>query len=61
MPRLDQIVELEKRFLLPIYNRYLVGFECGKSLRILKKLLGKKRKKSDTAVSAAVASGVAAS
>src|SRR5450759_2335392 len=30
MPLLDQIADLEKRFLLPTYNRYPVGFERGK-------------------------------
>src|SRR5260221_5876451 len=30
MPRLDQIADLEKRFLLPTYNRYPVGLEAGK-------------------------------
>ena len=32
MPRLDQIAALEKRFLLPTYNRYPVGFERGKGV-----------------------------
>jgi predicted acetylornithine/succinylornithine family transaminase len=32
MPRLDQIADLEKRFLLPTYNRYPVGFERGKGV-----------------------------
>ncbi len=32
MSRLDQIVDLEKRFLLPTYNRYPVGFERGKGV-----------------------------
>jgi acetylornithine/N-succinyldiaminopimelate aminotransferase len=32
MSRLDQIVDLEKRFLLPTYNRYSVGFERGKGV-----------------------------
>ena len=32
MTRLDQIVDLEKRFLLPTYNRYPVGFERGKGV-----------------------------
>jgi len=32
MSRLDQIVGLEKRFLLPTYNRYPVGFERGKGV-----------------------------
>jgi acetylornithine/N-succinyldiaminopimelate aminotransferase len=32
MPRLDQIADLEKRFLLPTYNRYPVAFERGKGV-----------------------------
>src|ERR1017187_9654022 len=32
MPRLDQIADLEKRFLLPTYNRYPMGFERGKGV-----------------------------
>lgn len=32
MPRLEQITELEKRFLLPTYNRYNVAFEKGKGV-----------------------------
>ena len=32
MSRLDQIADLEKRFLLPTYNRYKVGFERGKGV-----------------------------
>ena len=32
MSRLEQIVDLEKRFLLPTYNRYPVGFERGKGV-----------------------------
>ncbi len=32
MPRLEQIADLEKRFLLPTYNRYPVGFERGKGV-----------------------------
>src|SRR3981081_2700117 len=32
MSRLDQITDLEKRFLLPTYNRYPVGFERGKGV-----------------------------
>ena len=32
MSRLQQIVELEKRFLLPTYNRYPVAFEHGKGV-----------------------------
>jgi len=32
MSRLDQICDLEKRFLLPTYNRYPVGFERGKGV-----------------------------
>lgn len=32
MSRHDQIVELEKRFLLPTYNRYPVSFERGKGV-----------------------------
>ena len=32
MSRLDQIAELEKRFLLPTYNRYPVAFERGKGV-----------------------------
>jgi len=32
MSRLDQIVDLEKRFLLSTYNRYPVGFERGKGV-----------------------------
>ena len=32
MSRLEQIAELEKRFLLPTYNRYPVGFERGKGV-----------------------------
>lgn len=32
MSRLDQIVDLEKRFLLPTYNRYPVAFERGKGV-----------------------------
>ena len=32
MSRLDQIADLEKRFLLPTYNRYPVGFERGKGV-----------------------------
>jgi predicted acetylornithine/succinylornithine family transaminase len=32
MARLDQIADLEKRFLLPTYNRYPVGFERGKGV-----------------------------
>ena len=32
MPRLDAIADLEKRFLLPAYNRYPVGFERGKGV-----------------------------
>jgi acetylornithine/N-succinyldiaminopimelate aminotransferase len=32
MSRLDQIAALEKRFLLPTYNRYPVGFERGKGV-----------------------------
>src|SRR5271169_4879134 len=32
MSRLDQIADLEKRFLLPTYNRYPVGFERGRGV-----------------------------
>jgi acetylornithine/succinyldiaminopimelate/putrescine aminotransferase len=32
MSRLDQIVDLEKRFLLPTYNRYPVAFERGEGV-----------------------------
>lgn len=32
MSRLDQVIDLEKRFLLPTYNRYPVGFERGKGV-----------------------------
>jgi acetylornithine/N-succinyldiaminopimelate aminotransferase len=32
MPNLDQIADLEKRFLLPTYNRYPVAFERGKGV-----------------------------
>src|SRR3981189_1202379 len=32
MSRLGQIADLEKRFLLPTYNRYPVGFERGKGV-----------------------------
>src|SRR5437879_10770010 len=32
MSRLNQIADLEKRFLLPTYNRYPVGFERGKGV-----------------------------
>ncbi len=32
MSRLDQIADLEKRFLLPTYNRYPVGFARGKGV-----------------------------
>jgi len=32
MPSLEQIAELEKRFLLPTYNRYPVAFERGKGV-----------------------------
>src|ERR1700678_4532892 len=32
MARLEQIVDLEKRFLLPTYNRYPVAFERGKGV-----------------------------
>src|SRR5580704_8278813 len=32
MSRLEQIVDLEKRFLLPTYNRYPIGFERGKGV-----------------------------
>jgi predicted acetylornithine/succinylornithine family transaminase len=32
MSRLDQIADLEKRFLLPTYNRYPVAFERGKGV-----------------------------
>jgi acetylornithine/N-succinyldiaminopimelate aminotransferase len=32
MSRLEQIADLEKRFLLPTYNRYPVGFERGKGV-----------------------------
>src|SRR5271163_1065319 len=32
MSRLAQIADLEKRFLLPTYNRYPVGFERGKGV-----------------------------
>ena len=32
MSRLDQIADLETRFLLPTYNRYPVGFERGKGV-----------------------------
>ncbi|MBZ5616681.1 MAG: aspartate aminotransferase family protein [Acidobacteriia bacterium] len=32
MPRLDQIADLEKRYLLSTYNRYPVGFERGKGV-----------------------------
>src|SRR5258706_8524714 len=32
MSRLDQIADLEKRFLLPTYNLYPVGFERGKGV-----------------------------
>src|SRR5712692_8736880 len=32
MSRLDQIADLEKRFLLPTYSRYPVGFERGKGV-----------------------------
>jgi predicted acetylornithine/succinylornithine family transaminase len=32
MPRLEQISDLEKRFLLPTYNRYPVAFERGKGV-----------------------------
>src|ERR1700688_442192 len=32
MSRLDQIAELERRYLLPTYNRYPVAFERGKGV-----------------------------
>jgi len=32
MSRLEQIIDLEQRFLLPTYNRYPVGFERGKGV-----------------------------
>src|SRR5713226_3762275 len=32
MSRLDQIADLEKRFLLPTYNRYPVGLSRGKGV-----------------------------
>src|ERR1700680_1532970 len=32
MSRLDQIADLEKRFLLPTYNRYPIAFERGKGV-----------------------------
>src|SRR5499425_3771255 len=32
MSRLEQIADLEKRFLLPTYNRYNVAFEKGKGV-----------------------------
>src|SRR5271167_1899781 len=32
MPRLEQIADLENRFLLPTYNRYPVAFERGKGV-----------------------------
>jgi acetylornithine/N-succinyldiaminopimelate aminotransferase len=32
MSRLEQIAELERRYLLPTYNRYPVGFERGKGV-----------------------------
>src|SRR6202167_6681954 len=32
MARLEQIVDLEKRFLLPTYNRYPVAFERGRGV-----------------------------
>src|SRR3979490_487745 len=32
MSRLDEIADLEKRFLLPPYNRYPIGFERGKGV-----------------------------
>src|SRR5208337_3124288 len=32
MSRFEQIVDLEKRFLLPTYNRYPVAFERGKGV-----------------------------
>src|SRR5262249_15687193 len=32
MPRQDQIVDLEKRYLLPTYNRYPVALERGKGV-----------------------------
>ena len=32
MSRLEQIADLEKRFLLPPYNRYPVAFERGKGV-----------------------------
>jgi acetylornithine/succinyldiaminopimelate/putrescine aminotransferase len=32
MARLDQIADLERRFLLPTYNRYPVAFERGKGV-----------------------------
>src|ERR1035441_2586496 len=32
MPNLQQIADLEKRFLLPTYNRYPVAFERGKGV-----------------------------
>ncbi len=32
MPNLEQIADLEKRFLLPTYNRYPVAFERGKGV-----------------------------
>jgi acetylornithine/N-succinyldiaminopimelate aminotransferase len=32
MPRLDEIADLEKRYLLPTYNRYPAGFERGKGV-----------------------------
>jgi acetylornithine/N-succinyldiaminopimelate aminotransferase len=32
MPNLDQIADLEKRYLLPTYNRYPVAFERGKGV-----------------------------
>ena len=36
MSRLDQIADLEKRFLLPTYNRYPVAFERGKGVFLLR-------------------------
>ena len=32
MTKLDQIADLEKRYLLPTYNRYPVAFERGKGV-----------------------------
>ena len=32
MSRLEQIADLEKRFLLPTYNRYPVAFERGRGV-----------------------------